>query len=69
VVIANTTPLPNRLLRRYLTEGGTPWSPRPGRIAVRRAGGGPAAAGPEAEMARHHPVLLNRAIREVIATL
>jgi len=24
---------------------------------------------PDAEMARHHPVLLNRALREVIATL
>jgi uncharacterized cofD-like protein len=68
VVVANTAPLPGKLLRRYLKEGGAPLLPE-----------GPAVCGvpvvaralldPEAEMARHHPVLLNRALREVIATL
>jgi len=67
-IIANTAPLPEALLRRYLHEGGTPLLPT-----------GPDLHGvpvhshpildPEAEMARHHPVLLNRAIRAVIASL
>ena len=70
VAIANTTPLPAQLLRRYLTEGGAPLvPPGPGGTLC----GVPVVAlpllDPEAEMARHHPVLLNRAIREVIATL
>jgi uncharacterized cofD-like protein len=67
-VIANTTPLPPALLRRYLKEGGAPLLADAGTLC-----GVPVVArpllDPEAEMARHHPVLLNRAIREVIATL
>lgn len=67
-VIANTAALPEGLSRRYQQEGGTPLLPD-----------GPTLCGvpvhaqpildPEAEMARHHPVLLNRAIRDVIASL
>jgi uncharacterized cofD-like protein len=68
VVVANTAPLPEGLLRRYRKEGGEPLLPVPN-----LACGVPVVArpllDPEAEMARHHPVLLNRAIREVIATL
>lgn len=67
-VIANTAPLPDKLLRRYLSEGGAPLqAPRDVLCGV------PVVArpllDPEAEMARHHPVLLNRALREVIAGL
>ena len=67
-VIANTSPLPATLLRRYRTEGGAPLEvPGPSVCGV------PihpyAILDPEAEMVRHHPVLLNRAIREVIARL
>jgi uncharacterized cofD-like protein len=67
-VVANTTPLPPKLLRRYLTEGGAPLLATPGTVC-----GVPVVAqpllDPEAEMARHHPVLLNRVLREVIASL
>jgi uncharacterized cofD-like protein len=67
-VIANTAPLPDPLLRRYRVEGGAPLV----------AGNGPLCGvpvfpapllDPEALVARHHPVLLNHAIREVIASL
>ena len=68
MVIANTAPLPGNLLRRYLKEGGTPLLAPAGTLC-----GVPVVAqpllDPEAEMARHHPVLLNRALREVIASL
>ena len=68
MVIANTAPLPGNLLRRYLKEGGTPLLAPAGSLC-----GVPVVAqpllDPEAEMARHHPVLLNRALREVIASL
>jgi uncharacterized cofD-like protein len=67
-VITNTQPLPPALLRRYLHEGGTPL-----------VASGPTLCGvpvhsyavldPDAEMVRHHPVLLNRAIRDLIARL
>ena len=68
VVIANTAPLPATLLRRYLKEGGAPLVPGADTLC-----GVPVVArpllDPEAEMARHHPVLLNRALREVISSL
>ena len=67
-VIANTAPLPEKLLRRYLHEGGSPLVP----VAPVLCGVPVfpyALLDPEAEMVRHHPVLLNRALREVIATL
>jgi uncharacterized cofD-like protein len=67
-VIANTTPLPETLLRRYRTEGGTPLVPGGATVC-----GVPVKAhailDPEAEMVRHHPVLLNHAIRDVLARL
>ncbi len=68
VVIANTAPLPGNLLRRYLKEGGVPLLANAATLC-----GVPVVAqpllDPDAEMARHHPVLLNRALREVIASL
>jgi hypothetical protein len=68
VVVANTAPLPAALLRRYLKEGGSPLLAPSATLC-----GVPVMAqpllDPEAEMARHHPVLLNRALREVIASL
>jgi len=67
-VVANTTPLPPKLLHRYRTEGGSPLLAVAGTLC-----GVPVIAqpllDPEAEMARHHPVLLNRVLREVIASL
>jgi uncharacterized cofD-like protein len=67
-IIANTAPLPEHLLHRYRQEGGMPVVPAGG-----RACGVPVFSypllDPEAEMVRHHPVLLNRAIRDVLATL
>jgi len=67
-VIANTAPLPEKLMRRYQHEGGAPVVPHGGFVC-----GVPvfsyALLDPEAEMVRHHPVLLNRALRDVIATL
>lgn len=67
-VIANTTPLPKALLRRYLTEGGMPLAPGAGTLCGVRVHPY-AILDPDAEMARHHPVLLNHALREVIASL
>jgi uncharacterized cofD-like protein len=68
VVIANTAPLPGNLLRRYVKEGGVPLLANAATLC-----GVPVVAqpllDPDAEMARHHPVLLNRALREVIASL
>ena len=67
-VIANTTPLPEKLLRRYSQEGGIPLAPGEETLCgVRVHPYG--ILDPDAEMARHHPVLLNHAIREVIASL
>ena len=67
-VLANSAPLPANLLRRYRQEGGEPLVTTAEKIC-----GVPvfsyALLDPEAEMVRHHPVLLNRALREVIATL
>jgi len=67
-VIANTAPLPANLRRRYEHEGGAPLVPESPELC-----GVPVFAyallDPEAEMVRHHPVLLNRALKDVIATL
>jgi len=67
-MIANTAPLPDNLMRRYQVEGGSPLVPDAGIIC-----GVPvfsyALLDPEAEMVRHHPILLNRALRDVIASL
>ena len=67
-VIANTTPLPENLRRRYAQEGGIPLTGTTQTLCGVRVHSY-AILDPEAEMARHHPVLLNHAIREVIASL
>lgn len=67
-VIANTTPLPERLNRRYRHEGGHPLLPVADRLCGVPVHPFPL-LDPEAEMARHHPRLLNGAIREILATL
>ena len=66
--IANSTPPPGDLLQRYLEEGGEPLS-----TSVDHLMGVPVFShpllDPEARVARHHPDLLNRAIREVLPLL
>jgi uncharacterized cofD-like protein len=66
--IVNSTPPPGDLLQRYLEEGGEPLS-----TPVDHLMGVPVFShpllDPEARVARHHPDLLNRAIREVLPLL
>jgi uncharacterized cofD-like protein len=67
-VIANTTPLPSDLLLRYKNEGGLPLL-----IASSSVCGVPVVSEPlldsTVSMARHDPILLNKAIKKVIKTL
>ncbi len=67
-VIANSAPLPGPVLARYLEEGGAPLVPSGGRVC-----GAPLFAqpllDPEEPLARHHPALLNKALRDVIESL
>jgi uncharacterized cofD-like protein len=67
-VIANSAPLPSALLQRYLEEGGEPLLDEADTvlgIPVYRC----PLLDPEAPMARHHPDLLNRAIRDLLPLL
>jgi uncharacterized cofD-like protein len=67
-VLANGTPFPGPLLSRYLDEGAEPVIPTLGQDL-----GVPVHAlpllDPESPVARHHPDLLNQAVREVIQML
>lgn len=67
-VLANSAPLPPDMARRYADEGGQPLRAEGEDIhgvpALRRP-----LLDPEAGMARHHPDLLNQAIRELIPRL
>jgi uncharacterized cofD-like protein len=67
-VVANASPLPEPMLARYLQEGGEPLLAAPGILC-----GVPVLArpllDPEAPNARHQPLLLNGAIREVLEAL
>ena len=67
-VIANDARLPAAVLHRYLEEGGAPLIPSGERVC-----GVPLFArpllDPEEPLARHHPTLLNQALREVIQSL
>jgi uncharacterized cofD-like protein len=67
-VIANNASLPDPVLQRYLEEGGAPLLPAGDGVC-----GVPlfaqALLDPEEQVARHHPTLLNRAIRDVIESL
>ena len=67
-VLANSSPLPPDMARRYQDEGG-----RPLQTDVEELSGIPVLRrpllDPEAGMARHHPDLLNQAIRELVPRL
>ncbi|HTL98920.1 MAG TPA: uridine diphosphate-N-acetylglucosamine-binding protein YvcK [Holophagaceae bacterium] len=67
-VLANSSPLPADMARRYQDEGG-----RPLRADMEELSGVPVLnrplLDPEAGMARHHPDLLNQAIRELVPRL
>jgi uncharacterized cofD-like protein len=67
-VIVNETPLPPDMLARYQEEGGEPLLTQADQILGIPVHRFPL-LDPEAPMARHHPDLLNRAIREVLARL
>ena len=67
-VIANSAPLHPDLAQRYREEGGEPLCGAPDRllgVPVHRF----PLLDPEAPQARHHPDLLNRAVREVLPVL
>ena len=67
-VLANSSPLPPDMARRYADEGGQPLQAETEELdgipLLRRP-----LLDPEAGMARHHPDLLNQAIRELIPRL
>lgn len=67
-LIANSAPLPQAVLKRYTEEGGAPL-----RATGSAVCGVPLFAqpllDPDEQVARHHPSLLNRAIRDVIESL
>jgi len=67
-VIANAAPLNPDMLARYQVEGGEPLLTEADRILGIPVYRFPL-LDPEAPMARHHPDLLNRAIREVLPRL
>jgi uncharacterized cofD-like protein len=67
-IIANATPLQPEVLARYHVEGGEPLLTEADRILGIPVYRYPL-LDPEAPMARHHPDLLNRAIREVLGRL
>jgi uncharacterized cofD-like protein len=67
-VLANSTPLAEPVLHRYLEEGGSPLL-----TSQKTLCGVPVFSqpllDPEAQLARHHPSLLNQALRDVIESL
>lgn len=67
-VIANSALLPDAVLQRYLEEGGAPLLPQGEHLC-----GVPLfiqpLLDPEEPVARHHPALLNKALRDVIESL
>jgi len=67
-VLANSTPFPGPLLSRYLEEGAEPVLPQLSADLGLPVHGHPL-LDPEAPVARHHPDLLNQAVREVIQML
>lgn len=67
-VLANSASLPEPVLRRYREEGGAPlFAPRATLCGVPVFS--QSILDPEAQLARHHPRLLNQALREVIESL
>ncbi len=67
-VLANGTPLPTDMARRYRDEGGQPLHASQDTVAGVPVLNRPL-LDPEAGMARHHPDLLNQAIRELMPRL
>jgi uncharacterized cofD-like protein len=67
-IIANATPLRPDVLERYHVEGGEPLLTEANRILGIPVYRFPL-LDPEDPMARHHPDLLNRAIREILPSL
>jgi uncharacterized cofD-like protein len=67
-VLANNAALPDPVLRRYLDEGGTPLLPERNTLCGVPVFSQPL-LDPEAQLARHHPTLLNQALRDVIESL
>ena len=67
-VIANSTPLGSEMLDRYRNEGGEPLFAPSGEILGIPVHRFPL-LDPEAPMARHHPDLLNQAIRDTLERL
>lgn len=64
-ILVNTTPLPEQVLARYRAEGGEPLFFPEEILQGIRVFSRPL-LDPEAQVARHHPTLLNQALREVI---
>ena len=67
-VLANHAALPEPVLRRYREEGGAPLLPAGNPLCGVPVFSQPL-LDPEAPMARHHPRLLNQALRDVIESL
>jgi len=67
-VIANSAELPEPVLHRYLEEGGAPLLPAGSEISGVPLFSRPL-LDPEDQVARHHPTMLNQALRDVIESL
>lgn len=67
-ILVNSTPLPEQVLARYRAEGAEPILFPDGMLGTIPVFSRPL-LDPEAQIARHHPTLLNQAIREVIVLL
>ena len=67
-VIANSAELPEPVLHRYLEEGGAPLLPAGSEICGVPLFSRPL-LDPEDQVARHHPTMLNQALRDVIESL
>ncbi len=67
-VLANSASLTDQVLHRYLEEGGSPLNSTSQTLCGVPVFSRPL-LDPEAQLARHHPTLLNQALREVIEFL
>ncbi len=67
-VLANSTPLAGPVLRRYQEEGGAPLLTQQKNLCGVPVFSQPL-LDPDDQLARHHPTLLNQALREVIESL
>ena len=67
-VLANNAPLPDQVLHRYLEEGGAPLLSAQSTLCGVPVYYQPL-LDPEEQVARHHPTLLNQALRELVESL